>query len=526
MIKKLLLLNRKFWGSLLIISVSAFVIWKLDGWKDVSSSLCAAKQQVTDSSKSDSTFVPPAVRDLQNSFVKVADLVKPAVVNISAIHIVKQEMPYYEFYFGDPFEEFFKDFFNQRGQTFPFRKAPQKKDYYRKFGATGSGVIIDPKGYILTNYHVVRNAGEIKIALSGDKEHEYKGKVIGKDERLDLAVIKIKPRGKLPVAILGDSDKIRVGDWVIAVGSPFGLEQTVTVGIVSARRQSVSIEGRTYKELIQTDASINQGNSGGPLVDIEGKVIGINTAIYTPMGGFVGVGFAIPVNKAKEILDDLIHKGKVVRGWLGVEIRPVDEAISRHFGLKKKEGALVNKVLKDTPAEKGGFKRGDIILEFDGKRIKDAVTLQEIVAKTAPNKKVKVKIVRDKKEKVLQILTGEMPAVPSEEGISEPREDLKEEQDISKSWLGMKVKTLIPSLAKRLGLSVDERGVVIVDIEPGSKAEEAGLITGDCIRSINQRSVGDVATFTQVVKGAKLSKGVVLDINRRGHLIYVSIVEE
>ena len=517
--KKISWLNVKTRKSVLlgiIVFICVFVFLRLTN--NGSSSLCIAKQKVAGDSEKTAIAVSPVIKNLQDSFVRVADLVKPAVVNISAVHLVEQKTPYYEFHFGDPFEQFFRDFHGQP-------KAPPQKKQYRKFGATGSGVIIDAKGYILTNYHVVKDAGEIKVTLSGDDGHQYKGKVIGKDDRLDLAIVKIKSSRKLPVAVLGDSDKIKVGNWVLAVGSPFGLEQTVTAGIVSAIRQSVAIEKRTYKELIQTDAAINQGNSGGPLVNIEGKVIGINTAIYAPMGGFVGVGFAIPINRAKEILDDLIHKGKVIRGWLGVEIRPVDEAIVQHFGLKKKEGALVNKVFANTPAEKGGLKRGDIILEFDGKKVKDSLSLQEIVGLTAPNKKVKVKVMRNMKEKSLQIITEEMPDVSGEEEVIHQEKSSPVDQEISKAWLGMKVKTLTPLLIQRLGLSSDEQGVVIVEIEPGSILDEAGLLQGDCIRSINRNPVPNIEAFNRVNKKAKLSKGIVLDINRRGQLVYFSITE-
>ena len=521
MMKKAWLLIQKLWKNLLIVSIVFIFIFMLCRFckRCVSPSFCTVKQQVAGSSKDTNTVVPSVLKNLQDSFVQVAASVKPAVVNISATHLIEQKMPYYEFNFGDPFEQFFRDFYGQ-----PKRQPPLEKKQYRKFGATGSGVIIDSKGYILTNYHVVKDAGEIKVTLSGDEGHQYKGKIIGKDDRLDLAIVKIKSGKKLPVAVLGDSDKIKVGNWVLAVGSPFGLEQTVTAGIVSAIRQSVHIEKRTYKELIQTDAAINQGNSGGPLVNIEGKVVGINTAIYSPMGGFVGVGFAIPINKAKEILDDLIHKGKVIRGWLGVEIRPVDEAISKHFGLKKKEGALVNKVFANTPAERGGLKRGDVILEFDGKKVKDSIGLQEIVGLTPPNKKVKVKIIRNMKEKKLQIITEEMPSVSGEETVY-PEESLPVEEKVSKAWLGMKVKTLNPLLIQRLGLSNDEKGVVIIEIEPGSTADEAGLLQGDCIRIINRKPVPDIEAFNKVIKKEKLSAGIVMDINRRGQLIYLSITE-
>ena len=456
--------------------------------------------------------VPREVVNLQEAFALVSAAVKPAVVNISTVQLIEETHPPFEFYFGDPFEEFFEEFFGYpRRQE---RRSPPKK-YQRRFEGTGSGVIIDPEGYLLTNEHVVRGATEIRVTLSGEKE-KYTGKVIGKDERTDLAIVKIKPKNKLPAVKLGDSDKIQVGNWAIAIGSPFGLEQTVTAGIISAVRQRLIIEGREYKDLIQTDAAINRGNSGGPLVNIHGEVIGINTAIYAPTGVFAGIGFAIPINQAKEILEDLIHKGKVVRGWLGVEIKEIDSAIQKQFGLPDKEGALVNNVLKNSPAEKAGLMRGDVIRNFDEKKITNPQELQEIVAHTAPNKKVKVEIIREQKTKIIELTLAEMPTKIEE--VATVPEEKKEE------WWGMRVSNLASELAVKYGLPKEEKGVVVIEVESGSKAEEMGLEKGDLIKAINRQPVNEVGDFARISKKVKLSEGVVFDINRRGRLLYLSYV--
>ncbi len=468
--------------------------------------------------------VPQAVMNLQDAFVIIADQLKPTVVNISTTQIVKQEYQPYEFFFGNPFDNFFDDFFN--GQP-PNQQRPktQKKYLERKLSGTGSGVIISADGYILTNNHVIGGANEIEVTLSD--ERKFKGKIIGQDAKTDLAIIKI-PANKLPAAMLGDSDRIRVGDWAIAIGSPFGLEQTVTVGIISARRQSLTVDNQQLREMIQTDAAINQGNSGGPLINIKGEVIGINTAIYTPTGGFVGVGFATPINKAKAILGQLIEKGKVVRGWLGVEIRPVDEAVAKQFGLKEARGVLLNNVMKDAPAERAGLKRGDIIIEYNGKPVKDTMGLQDLVAQTEPKKKAKVKVWRNNKEELFDLVVGEMPAEAKEGGKS-----LVQEQDgapgtdqVSKEWLGMKVKPLTKEIAAQLGVESTEKGVVIIELSPGSKAESAGLQEKDLIRSINRQAITTIKEFEKITAAAKLSDGIVFDINRQGRLIYLTIQEK
>ena len=467
--------------------------------------------------------VPQPVINLQDAFANVADALKPTVVNISTTQIVKQEYAP-EFFFGNPFDDFFGDFFGDQKGARPQQPKPQKKYYERKFSGTGSGVIISEDGYILTNNHVIGGASDIEVTLSD--ERKFKGKIIGQDPNTDMAVIKITAP-KLPAAMLGDSDRIRVGEWAMAIGSPFGLEQTVTVGIISARRQSLMVEGQQYREMIQTDAAINQGNSGGPLINIKGEVIGINTAIYTPTGGFVGVGFATPINKAKAIITQLIEKGKVTRGWLGVEIRPVDDAVAKQFGLKETAGALVNNVMTGTPAEKAGLKRGDIITGFNGQPVKNTTNLQDLVAQTEPKKKVPLKVWRNNKEENFDLVIGEMPDKTKDvAGANQPEQGAAADNEkISKEWLGLKVKVLNKDLAAQLGVDPAEKGVVVAELSPGSKAEEAGIMENDVIRSINRQPVTNVNEFEAVNAKAKLADGIVFDINRHGQLIYLTIQE-
>ncbi|MFH1238730.1 MAG: DegQ family serine endoprotease [bacterium] len=511
--------KRKLWGlvflTLGLVGTGAF-LGKGAGWL---SSSQGQQLNLGPAVKPD-IQVPPAILNLQDTFADIADKLKPTVVNISTTQVIRQEYVPYEFFFGNPFEDFF-------GEQKPNsqKPQPQKRYYDRKAMGMGSGVIISEDGYILTNNHVINAATEINVTLNDGRK--FKGNIIGQDYKTDLAVIKINA-SKLPAAMLGDSDKIRVGDWAIAIGSPFGLEQTVTAGIISARRQSLQIEGQQYREMIQTDAAINQGNSGGPLINIKGEVIGINTAIYTPTGGFVGVGFATPINKAKAILQQLIQKGKVTRGWLGVEIKEVDKAIAKQFGLKEEKGVLVNNVMKDTPAERAGLKRGDIILEYDGRAVKDVTALQDLVAQTEPKKKVTLKVWRSNKEELFDLVIGEMPnEVKEAGGQNEPQGKAPADNEkVSQEWLGIKVKALSKDMIAQLGLEAGEKGVAIVEIMPGSKAEETGLAVNDVIRSINRQPVTSVKEFEEITAKAKLSEGIVLDINRQGRLIYLSIQEK
>jgi serine protease Do len=459
---------------------------------------------------------------LQELFVQVAQKVKPAVVSISTVY--SYEVPKVEFFFGDPFEEFFKDFFDF---DYPRqRQKPKLKPRQYKAEGGGSGVLISPDGYILTNEHVIKSATEIKVLVNIDgKDKDFKGRVVGRDAKTDLAVIKIDGKN-LPYAKLGDSDNVRVGEWVLAIGSPFGLEQTVTSGIVSARRQSITIEGRVYRDFIQTDAAINRGNSGGPLCNLNGEVIGINTAIYAPTGVFSGIGFAIPINRAKLILDDLIHKGKVTRGWLGIEIYPVDDVIAKQFGLKTKQGVIINSVKKNTPAEKSGLKRGDIILEVKSRNktevINSPTDLQDIISSLSPKEKVELKILRDKKEQTVTVILGEMPQdlTKLEEETSKESKGSKEEKEFV--WLGYKFVNLDEQYVEKFRLESTE-GVLVVDIDYKDKNfENIGLRKYDVILSINQQKVPDVSTLKQVLKKVNLKEGVVFDIIRDGRPMYIS----
>ncbi|PIU83339.1 MAG: hypothetical protein COS68_04545 [Elusimicrobia bacterium CG06_land_8_20_14_3_00_38_11] len=463
------------------------------------------------------TSVSQEVLNLQEAFVNVAEEVKPTVVSIYTEQVLKEVVPF-NFFFADPFEDFFDDFF---GQSTPRRNFPQKRYYNRRrVEGAGSGVVIDRDGYILTNYHVVRDAERITVKLANDRE--YSGKVIGKDAKTDLAVVKIKPSGKLVVAKLGDSDSIRVGDWAIAIGSPFGLEQTVTVGIISAKRQNVEAEGNVYRDVIQTDASINRGNSGGPLVNIHGEIIGINTMIYSQSGGSVGVGFAIPINRAKAILEPLKTKGKVERGFLGVKIEKVDDVFAKQSGLKEKTGVAVTDVVSGLSADKAGIKRGDIILEFGGQKIESAEKLQDIVADAAPNKKIDVVVWRDNSKKIISVVLGEW----TEEQVASVEEKASGKSEKTGSWLGMKVKQFTKDMAEELNVTPDEQGVVIVDIASGSKAAEFGLYAGDVLRAINRKKTTTLAEFEMVTKKASLTEGILFDVNRSGTLIYKTYIEK
>jgi serine protease Do len=456
------------------------------------------------------TSVPSDAFAFQEAFVKVAQEIKPAVVNVSSTHVEEYEVPQYEFFFGSPFEEFFGD-----------DETPSpRRNMKRKFEAQGSGVIIDPKGYILTNYHVISDAEEITVTLSDGEK--LKGKVTGKDPRTDLAVISVNAGRVLPFVRLGDSDKVRVGEVAIAVGSPFGLQQTVTSGIVSAVRQSLVIEGKEFRNLIQTDAAINQGNSGGPLCSLKGEVIGINSAIYAPTGVFNGIGFAIPINNAKSILSDLISKGRVVRGWLGVEIKKVDAAIAKSFRLPDESGVLVNGVVGGSPADKAGVKRGDVIRFFDGQKISDPNQLQAVASKTQPKKKVKLEIIRQGRNMTLDLVMGESPE--AEASLKEEQLNEQKSEKRTFEWNGVTVTELTPRLAKRYEIPEGEKGCVVVSVKPDSIAQKMELSQGDLIESVNDNETETLEMFKQAVYNIDKSNTLVLDVNRQGQRLYISYV--
>jgi Do/DeqQ family serine protease len=427
--------------------------------------------------------VPKDILATQQAFTTLVKQVTPSVVNISTITRKKLVQPPFQF------SPFFDDFFGDR------------QPRYRRDTSLGSGFIINRDGYILTNDHVVRDAESIKVKLSNEKE--YEAKIVGRDQKTDIAIIKIDSREGLPVAVLGDSDKLQVGQWAIAIGNPFGLDRTVTVGVVSATgRSNMGIE--TYEDFIQTDASINPGNSGGPLLNIHGEVIGINTAI---VAAGQGIGFAIPINMAKHVVEQLLKKGTVSRGWLGVSIQPVNDEIAASFSLKKASGALVNEVVAGSPAAIAGIRQGDIILALDGKEIKDVAQLQRLVADTSVGKRVEVKVFREGREQRLSLVLGNTESASAKQA--------KPAEAVPASWMGMAVAEL-PREMRMRGAS----GVVITDIDAEGLAAEAGLQRGDIIVSVNRISVTNLAEYGRAIAESGKKGSAVLLVKRGNASIY------
>ena len=398
----------------------------------------------------------------------------------------------------DPFEQF-RHFFGQIPHNF-------------KEHGLGSGVIVSPDGYIMTNNHVVGHADEIHVTLMDKRE--FTAKVVGKDPKTDLALIKINTNQELPYAVLGDSTKADVGDWVLAIGSPFGFNLTVTSGIISAKGRAL---GGNYDDFIQTDASINPGNSGGPLFNTDGQVIGINTAIYSSTGSNAGIGFAIPITLAKSIMRQLKEHGRVVRGWLGVEIQEVTPDLAKSFGLPGPSGALVAGVQSEGPAKKAGIQRGDIIIKFNGAVVHDEHELPEMVAQMPIGKAVPVEVIRDGKHLVLKAEIAELKEqqVASAEGNQEP----------GANW-GLTVQDLTPEIAQQLGLH-NPKGVVIRSVRPDSTAAEAGLQPGDLIIEIDHKKVNSADEFASAAKGVqKGKKSALLLVQRGDNTLYTVINPE
>jgi serine protease Do len=374
---------------------------------------------------------------------------------------------------------------------------------------------VSEDGYILTNNHVVAEADEILVTLSNKKKSEAKqAKLIGRDPKTDLALVKIEVDGIIPAARLGDSDKLRVGDWVVAIGNPFGLGSTVTAGIVSAKGRTLG--AGPYDNFIQTDASINPGNSGGPLFNLDGEVVGINTAIFTRTGGSIGIGFAIPINMAKSVMRQLKEKGKVVRGWVGVTIQVVTPKLKEKFGLESEQGALVAEIAKDSPADKGGLKRGDVIISFAGKKVKEMNALPPLVADTPVGKEVEVIVIRKGREKRLTVTVGELE--------EETRMATTTTPEIEDSF-GLSVQELTPELAESLSLK-GEKGVVVTNVKRGSPAHEAGLQRGNLIQEIESQRVESMDDYNRMMRESSSNKQILMVIKHRGHTRYVILKKE
>jgi serine protease Do len=415
---------------------------------------------------------------------------KPTVVNISTTKLVRS--PLDDFFRGRDAPDFFGDDFFRR-----FFGDQHPREFRQK--SLGSGFIIDKEGYIITNNHVVEKAEQIKVRLSDKKE--YDAQVIGTDPKTDLALIKIKAAGSLPVVRLGDSDKLEVGEWVVAIGNPFGLEQTVTTGIISAKGRVIG--AGPYDDFLQTDASINPGNSGGPLFNLKGEVVGINTAI---VAGGQGIGFAIPVNMAKGLLPQL-KKGKVVYGYLGVYIQDITPELATSFGLKEDKGVLVSDVTPDSPAKKAGVNKGDVILEYDGKQVEEKGQLTKMVGRTAIGKKVKLVVLRDKEQKTLWVTIGELSEKQVTAAAPKPEE--------TDRW-GAKVQDITPDIAAHLGLS-SNAGVVITEVEPGSPAEEENLQPGDVIIEVEHNPIKGLADFRKYIESYKKQKTLLLTVRMKAN---------
>ena len=418
------------------------------------------------------------------SFSSIVKLRARSVVNISTTRIYKE-----------------------RGLPFPFssEQTPQEREKKFRRQSLGSGFIIDKDGYILTNYHVIDKAEDIRVRLWD--ETEYKATVIGKDQKTDIALIKIYSKKTLPVAPLGDSDALEVGDWVIAIGNPFGLGNTVTAGIVSAKGRILG--SGPYDDFIQTDAAINPGNSGGPLFNINGEVVGINSAIFSTSGGNIGIGFAIPINIAKDIVTSLKEKGHVERGWLGVTVQKVTPEIAEKFGLKESYGAIIADITPGSPADKAGMKRGDIIIKYNDKKIEDMHVLPRLVAASPVESTVPVTVFRNGREVVLEVTI-----VKLKEGIATP-------QTIIEKTLGIMTKTLHPAIAEQFGIK-DGGGVVVIRVNEEGPAARENIHKGDIILELNRKRITSVEEMASILKVVDKGDTVLLLIKRKTGYIYIS----
>lgn len=461
-------------------------------------------------------------RDYPESFADLADKLLPSVVNISTTQILNKDgedqafpdMP--TFPPGSPFEDFFKDFFERhRGGPGAPGIAP------RRATSLGSGFIIDPAGLVVTNNHVIDSADEITVVLHDNTE--LKAELVGRDTKTDLALLRVKPTKPLTAVIWGDSDKMRVGDWVLAIGNPFGLGGTVTQGIVSARARDIN--AGPYDDFIQTDASINRGNSGGPMFNLQGQVIGVNTAIFSPTGGSVGIGFAIPVNLAKNVISQLKDSGKITRGWIGVRIQQVTDDIAKSLGLPKAGGALVSSVTEKSPAADAGIKSGDVITTFAGREVGEMRRLPRMVAETNVGTKAPLGVWRDGKAITLNIKVGELPVDQTEEKAeAAPAEKQAPTKSEAIPDLGIKVADLTPALRQRFELDDKAKGVLVIDVDPNSDAAEKGLQPGDLIQEAGQDAVKSAADLGKVAASAKKSsKPLLLLVERNGDARFVAI---
>ena len=435
------------------------------------------------------TVAPPMV---PQSFTELAESVSPAVVNIRTVKTIKGGGPVFRQFqrgpFGqdDPFRDFFERFFGEE----------QQREHKQR--SLGSGFIIDPEGYIVTNYHVIEGADEIIVKLKNGKE--FDAEIVGRDSNTDLALLKVKSPENFQAVQLGNSDSLNVGQWVVAIGSPFGLEQTVTAGIVSAKGRVIG--SGPYDDFIQTDASINPGNSGGPLTNMEGEVIGINTAI---VASGQGIGFAIPINLAKGIIEQLKATGEVTRGWLGVAIQDLTKEMVEYYNLKENKGVLVAKVFENDPADKAGIKEQDIIISINGKQIASSRELTSMIAGLVVGEKAKVTVLRNGKEKTFTVDIAKR----EDDKLASDRTMRNEET----GELGIQVSNITPEIADRLNIS-EADGIVVTGVDPGSKSDVAGIQTGDIIKEINRERIKNIDDFKSILLTIKQGEPINMFIHR------------
>src|SRR6266567_6165193 len=467
---------------------------------------------------------PAAARPAPDSFADLAAKLLPSVVNISTTQTMRSdhgrehsgpEIP--QFPPGSPFEEFFRDFF-ERGMP----KSGRPEAQPRKATSLGSGFVIDPAGYVVTNNHVIADADEITVILHDDTN--LKAELVGRDTKTDIALLKVKTDKPLNAATWGDSDASRVGDWVLAIGNPFGLGGSVTAGILSARQRDIN--SGPYDDFLQTDAAINRGNSGGPMFDMNGAVIGINTAIYSPTGVSIGIGFAIPSNLAKAVAAQLIREPDhaVHRGWLGVRIQAVTDEIAESLGLDKAHGALVASVNDNGPAQGGGIQPGDVILSFDGKKVPDMRHLPRLVAESTVGKNVPVTVWRKRQETKLQVTVGKLDETEQVAKEEPPKGKPPVADSSTVTTLGLTLSNITPELKEKFSLS-DDKGVVVVDVTKDSPAAEKGLKAGDVIMEAAQEEIKSTTQVAGKINDAKKAgrKSILLLVERAGDLRFIAL---
>lgn len=447
------------------------------------------------------------------SFAPLAQQVMPAVVNINTTKNIPARTQRRQFPRGqDPFEQFFgEDFWERFGGG---RSGPSKQR------SLGSGFVIDETGYIVTNRHVVEGADDIDVQFSTGKS--YKAKLVGDDAKTDVALLKIKPEGRIPTVPLGDSDKLQVGDWVLAAGNPFGLSHTLTAGIVSARDRVIG--AGPYDDFIQTDASINPGNSGGPLFDQHGRVVGINTAIFSQSGGNIGIGFATPINLARAVVDQLRATGKVTRGWLGVSIQPLGPDLRQALGLGDTEGALIADVIPKSPADAAGLKRGDVVIGMDGKPISEPGQLSRTIATLPPDSTARLRIVRDGKERTLEVKIGTQPEDIVRGRGGSPAEGEDEGGKVSAGSLGLQLDDLTDAARRQLGYGRGVVGALVSGVANGSPAEEAGMRPGDLILQVDRRDVQSARAAAAAL--AKATPPILLLVRRGESTVFLTLSPE